>query len=76
MEQNRYSKFKTIRQVAKEGILTEHCLRRLARDGLLPAIKAGNRVLINLDRLLEQLDDGSLQKSQEAVNGIGDKQAI
>lgn len=56
--------FFTIRQVASMGVLPEHCLRRLSKEGILPSIKTGNRVLINLDQLLRQLDDGSLQQLQ------------
>lgn len=45
----------TIRAVAKTGILTEHALRTMLKDGQLPVIYIGNRALINYDRLFAEL---------------------
>lgn len=50
------SKFKTIRQTAATGILSEHRLRLMVAAGQCPGIQAGNRFLINVDALAEQLD--------------------
>lgn len=52
----RMPRFMTIREVAKTGILPECCLRRMSRLGKLPAIKTGNKTLINYDRLVELLN--------------------
>lgn len=46
----------TIRQVAATGLLPETALRRLAAEGRLPALKVGNRLLVNFDLLVEQLN--------------------
>ena len=46
----------TIRQAADRGPLTEYTLRLMAKQGKLPCIYAGNRCLINYDRLLTILD--------------------
>ena len=46
----------TIRQVAATGLLPETALRRLAAEDRLPALKVGNRMLINFDLLVEQLN--------------------
>ena len=46
----------TIRQAADRGPLTEYTLRLMAKQGELPCIYAGNRCLINYDRLLTMLD--------------------
>ena len=46
----------TIRQVAATGLLPETALRRLAAEDRLPALKVGNRLLINLDMLIVQLN--------------------
>lgn len=46
----------TIRQVAATGLLPETALRRLAAEDRLPALQVGNRLLINLDLLIEQLN--------------------
>ena len=48
--------FKTIRQTAATGILSEHRLRLMQRQGLLPGIQAGNRFLINVEALAEMLN--------------------
>ena len=45
----------TIREIAKTGLLSEHALRLLLKEGKLPAIYVGNKALINYDKLCEQL---------------------
>lgn len=52
----RLPKMMTIRQVAATGLLPETALRRLAAEDRLPALKVGNRMLINFDLLIEQLN--------------------
>lgn len=47
----------TIRETAKTGILPETALRRLAAENRLPALKVGNRLLVNYDRLVQMLDE-------------------
>lgn len=47
----------TIREMAKTGILPETALRRLAAENRLPALKVGNRLLVNYDRLVQMLDE-------------------
>ena len=50
-------KMLTIRQVAATGLLPEHALRLMAKAGQLPSITVGEtkKILINYDRLVEQL---------------------
>ena len=48
--------FRTIRQTASLGILSEHRLRILKAEGRLPGIQTGNRFLVNVTALTEQLD--------------------
>lgn len=48
--------FKTIRQTAATGLLPEHRLRIMQKQGLLPGIQAGNRFMVNVDALSEQLE--------------------
>lgn len=50
------SRFLTIREVAKTGILTEHHLRLLEKQNRLPGVRSGNRFKVNLPLLIEQLD--------------------
>lgn len=55
--------FMTIREVAKTGILSEHCLRLMQKQGKIPHIMVGTKCLINYPLLLEQLT----QESKKAV---------
>lgn len=45
----------TIREIARTGLLSEHALRLLLKEGKLPAIYVGNKALVNYDKLCEQL---------------------
>lgn len=45
----------TIRQVAETGLLSEYTLRKLAKQGRLPAIYVGRKCLINVEQLAKQL---------------------
>ena len=57
MENNSLPKMLTIRQVAKTGILSEYCLRLMEKQGRLPCIYSGKKCLVNLDRLIDQLNN-------------------
>lgn len=57
--------FKTIRQTAATRIMSEHYLRILVAQGCCPGIRSGNRFLINVDALAEQLDAESRQSCKE-----------
>ena len=59
--------FKTIRQTAATGILPEYRLRLMQKAGALPGISAGNRFLVNVDVLAEQLNAES-QKTRNEGN--------
>ena len=45
----------TIREIARTGLLSEHALRLLLKEGKLPAIYVGNKALVNYDKLCEHL---------------------
>lgn len=55
------AEFKTIRQTAAAGITNEHFLRQLVAQSRCPGIYSGNRFLVNVDALAEQLDAESRQ---------------
>lgn len=57
-------KFLTIRQTAETGILSEHHLRMMGKQGRLPGIRSGNRFLVNTTLLIEQLDRESAERVQ------------
>ena len=57
--------FRTIRQTAATGILTEHRLRIMVAEGTCPGIRTGNRFLVNLDALAETLDRESRKGKED-----------
>lgn len=58
---------RTVRQIAKTGLLSEHALRIMLKAGKLPAIYIGNKALINYDKLCEQLSalEADIEKKPE-----------
>ncbi len=44
-----------IREVARTGILSEHALRLMVREGKLPVLYIGRKAMINYDSLCEVL---------------------
>lgn len=48
-------KMLTIREVAKTGLLSEYALRQLCKQGKVPCITVNNKVLINFDAFVQQL---------------------
>lgn len=56
--------FKTIRQTAATGILSEHRIRLMVAAGQCPGIKTCNRFLVNVSALAEMLDAES-RKTKE-----------
>lgn len=61
------TEFLTIRQTAARGVLTEHHLRLLHAQGRLPGIVTGNRFLVNLPLLNEQLEAESRRNASGAI---------
>lgn len=47
----------TIRETARTGILPEHALRQMVKSGTCPHIMAGNKALINYDKLVKMLEE-------------------
>ena len=64
--------FKTIRQTAATGLLSEHRLRILVAKGECPGIYTGNRFLVNTTALAEQLE----AESKKAVTVIDGKRKV
>ena len=56
-------KFLTIRQTAGMKILPEYTLRLMEKQGRLPGVRSGNRFLVNVPLLIEQLDRESLAQA-------------
>lgn len=55
--QNRPPKLLTVRETARTGIMTESALRRWVKEGKVPHVAVGNRILINYDKLVEQIQE-------------------
>ena len=51
--------------------ITENYLRQLIKDGILPELKAGNKVLINLDVPIEYLSDPTAEKFRPKAKVLG-----
>ena len=57
------SELKTIRATAELGILPEHRLREMLKQGRLPGIYHGRKFLVNLPLLAAQIEQESLKNS-------------
>lgn len=58
--------FKTIRQTAATGLISEHYLRLMVKRGECPGIQSGNRYLVNVPALAEILD----ARSRDSIGGV------
>lgn len=57
----------TIKQVAMEFGLAEHFVRELAKSGKIICVRAGNKFLINADKLIEFLNTNTLGAEEEEL---------
>ena len=48
--------FQTIREAASLTGLSERYVRRLHHEGKLPHVMSGNRVLVNVPKMMEMMD--------------------
>lgn len=60
--------YRSVRKTAKELDFPEHRIREMIKQGICPGIYSGNRFLVNVGALVEQLDAESRRNSKaEAV---------
>ena len=59
--------FKTIRQVAASGLISEYYLRGLVARGECPGFRSGNRFLVNVELLKEKLNELSRRETGEKI---------
>ncbi len=59
--------FKTIRQVAASGLISEHYLRGMVARGEAPGFRSGNRFLVNVEQLKEKLNEMSRTEAGETI---------
>lgn len=62
--------FRTIRQIAQEGIISQHFLRQLVAAGKCPGIQVGNRFMVHREQLVEWLNT----TSRQSVEGMADEE--
>ena len=61
--------FKTIRQTAASGLISEHYLRLMVARGECPGIRSGNRFLVNVKQLAQKLDAMSQEEKDGGADG-------
>ena len=49
--------FYSIREVARMGFMSEHCIRQMVKRGDVPCIYSGTKCLINLDLFKKKLQN-------------------
>lgn len=63
-----------LRQLDPHTAMSPYHIRRLCLDGVLPTVKAGKKILLNLDTLIEYMYDPTADKFQPrqtvTANGI------
>lgn len=60
IETTRLPKLMSIREVAQTGVIPEHALRRLIKEGKVPCIYSGRKALICFGKLCELIGKGEL----------------
>ena len=60
--------FMTIRKVAQRGLISETLLRRMVKNKTCPGVYSGNRFLVNVTALTEQLDAQSRANVKAVVD--------
>ncbi len=61
------AEYKTIRQVAASGLISEHYLRGMVAREECPGFRSGNRFLINVELLKEKLNELSRREAGEKI---------
>ena len=59
-----------IKAIDANSAISEHNLRNLVAQNAIPYVKAGNKVLINLDGFIEYLQKPAASIEPETVNKI------
>lgn len=67
---------KELKEMDAHTAVTEYHIRQLALSGVLPRVKAGRKMLINFDLLLEYLANPTADKFQVHSNAAADVNSI
>ena len=62
------AEYRTIRQVAASGLISEHYLRCMVARGECPGFRSGNRFLVNVEMLKEKLNALSRREAGETID--------
>ena len=69
MNQNSIPRMLTIPQIAKTGLLPEHALRVMVKNGEVPAVYSGAKAFINFDNLVAKLSQmGAVEQPKKVIN--------
>ena len=61
-------RMRTIRQAARETGFPENAIRRLVKEDAIVYVRCGSKVLVNLDRFIEFLNEGGNHDSKSRVS--------
>ena len=71
-------RMRTVNEAAQElkaldphTAMTPYHIRRLCLDGVLPTVKAGKKILLNLDTLLEYMQDPTAKRFRSVPTALG-----
>ena len=64
--------YRTIRQTAATGILSEHVLRLRQKAGRLPGFYSGNRFLVDVDALADLLRTESMDAVKKEAGNVAE----
>lgn len=74
----RVPRMRTVNEAAQElkaldphTAMTPYHIRRLCLDGVLPTVKAGKKILLNLDTLLEYMQDPTAKRFRSVPTALG-----
>lgn len=63
--------FLSAHNTAQSTGIPEKQIRRMIKEGRCPGYYVGRKFMVNVDRLIQQLDEASQANGQEADNGKG-----
>ena len=82
-QQLRIPRMRTVSQAAAEirsrdqhTAITPYHIRRLCISGVLPTVKAGKKILLNLNDLLEYMNDPTADKFKPRTESASEKSGV
>ena len=66
----RFPRMGTVQEAAEASGMAKSHIRRLLADGTVRSVRAGRRILVNLDSLAKYLDAGDPPNPKAALPGI------